>query len=327
MRFPYRRIFLVCADPAEIFLKADTERLSGPGSASETEDPNGRESMEKTEHSCGSGRPDEALQIPNLRRLGLANFMRFRTAGPCKAPAGRYIALPGNTAGCGPENGFREMMGAAGTGASCPGTAGHPGSRNPEDTARRTALEALAAHGEDVICIGRVADFFGGQGITVRVKADNWEAAMDEALRMTDRPFAGLCLVDVCFADAGSGGMVPGAAGSGEMDPGAAGLGNAGTAETLRTVAETVERFDMKIGQLFDRLTGRDLLLFTAVRGSGAFAGDLPLIGWSPNLTNGTGGRLPGAATPGVIGASVCANFGAEYPVTYAERSRIEDFR
>lgn len=300
MGFPYRRIFLVCADPAEIFLKADAERLSGPGSASETEDPNGRESMEKTEHSCGSGRPDEALQIPNLRRLGLANFMRFRTVGPCKAPAGRYIALPGNTAGCGPENGFREMMGAAGTGASCPGTAGHPGSRNPEDTARRTALEALAAHGEDVICIGRAVDFFGGQGITVRVKAYNWEAAMDEALRMTDRPFAGLCLVDVCFA---------------------------GAEETSRTAAETVERFDMKIGQLFDRLTGRDLLLFTAVRGSGAFAGDLPLIGWSPNLTNGTGGRLPGAATAGVIGASVCANFGAEYPVTYAERSRIEEFR
>ena len=279
MGFPYRRIFLICAGPAEIFSAADAERAGG------------RE------------RPAEALRIPNLRRLGLANFMHFRTVEPCKCPSGRYIALRGDAGGTDAESGLLEMMGA--------GPAGHA-----EGPGRRTAPEALKAHGDDVICIGRTADLFKGRGIAACVKTDTWEEAMDEAVAASGRAFTGLCLVDAGFGSVSSGNAGP-------ADPDAAG--------SASTAAEILERFDRRLGRFYDVLTSSDLLLFTAVRGSGTGSGTgggaLPLIGWSPNIMNGTGGRLPGAASAGVIGAAVCANFGAEFPGAYAGASRIEDFR
>ncbi len=82
---------------------------------------------------------------------------------------------------------------------------------------------------------------------------------------------------------------------------------------------QELERFDEKLGQLLSLLKEEDLLVITADHGNDpTYQGTdhtremTPFLAYSPSMKG--SGLLPDQDTFGVIGATVCENFGLPMP-------------
>ncbi len=162
----------------------------------------------------------------------------------------------------------------------------------------KSALDALQEAGLETISVGRVSAAFNGSGISETLCPVYTAQSVIQAMELAKRDFRGLCFVD---------------AARDSVSPG------------------TLELFDKELGKLMQALTHNDLLLVTGVRGNDPASPDrdgtrerVPLVAWSPRFR--TGGPLPGASNLGVVGATICDNFGVKLPEGCTGNSRWDDF-
>ncbi len=160
----------------------------------------------------------------------------------------------------------------------------------------KTALDALKTAGFDVISVGKIRDIFDGEAITEAYKSKSSVHGMEQTIEIADKDFLGLCFVNLVDFDALWGHR---------RDP--IGYG------------QELERFDVKLGELLQKLREDDLLIITADHGNDpTHTGTdhtrevVPFLAYSPSMTG--GGLLPDQDTFAVIGATVADNFGVEMP-------------
>ena len=160
----------------------------------------------------------------------------------------------------------------------------------------KTALDALKAAGYDVISVGKINDIFDGEGITESNKSKSSVHGMEQTIEIAGRDFTGLCFVNLVDFDA-----------------------LWGHRRNVEGYAAELERFDVKLGELMEKLHEDDLLIITADHGNDpTHTGTdhtrekVPFIAWSPSMAE--GGPLPEADTFAVIGATIADNFGVEMP-------------
>lgn len=160
----------------------------------------------------------------------------------------------------------------------------------------KTALDALKAAGYDVISVGKINDIFDGEGITESNKSKSSVHGMEQTIEIAGRDFTGLCFVNLVDFDA-----------------------LWGHRRNVEGYAAELERFDVKLGELMEKLREDDLLIITADHGNDpTHTGTdhtrekVPFIAWYPSMAE--GGPLPEADTFAVIGATIADNFGVEMP-------------
>ena len=159
-----------------------------------------------------------------------------------------------------------------------------------------TALNALKDAGKDVIAVGKINDIFVGEGITRAERSKSSVHGMEQTIELAGEDFEGLCFVNLVDFDALWGHR---------RDP----VG----------YREELERFDVKLGELLEKLGEEDLLMITADHGNDpTYSGTdhtrekVPLLIYSPSFIE--GGALGELDTFAVIGATIADNFGAEMP-------------
>ena len=175
----------------------------------------------------------------------------------------------------------------------------------------RTALNALQEAGLDVISVGKIQDIFDSYGITEGMHSDSSVHGMEQTLELCrDRDFHGLCFTNLVDFDALWGHR---------RDP--------------EGYAREIEKFDQGLGRLLPEMKPKDLLILTADhgndptwRGTDHTREQVPLVAYTPGIRCGTGGLLPGESSFGVIGATICENFGVAYPEECIGHSRLADF-
>ena len=161
----------------------------------------------------------------------------------------------------------------------------------------RTALNVLKDAGLDVLAVGKINDIFSGEGITRAVHSDSSVQGMEQTIEMArDAAWRGLCFVNLVDFDAKWGHR---------RDP--------------EGYAAELMRFDEKLGELLPLIEEDDLLMVTADhgndptwRGTDHTRERVPLLLFSPALAG--CGPLPEQKNFGVLGASICENFGLEMP-------------
>lgn len=160
----------------------------------------------------------------------------------------------------------------------------------------RTALNALKDNGFDVISVGKINDIFCGEGITESHKSKSSVHGMEQTIEIADRDFTGLCFVNLVDFDALWGHR---------RDP--------------EGYAKEIEKFDVLLGQLLERLGDDDLLMITADHGNDpTYTGTdhtremVPLLLYSPSMKG--QGMLETEETFAVIGATAAENFGVRMP-------------
>ena len=159
-----------------------------------------------------------------------------------------------------------------------------------------TALNALKNAGLDVISVGKIYDIFDGEGITESHKSKSSAHGMEQTIEIAARDFKGICYVNLVDFDA-----------------------LWGHRRDVRGYAGELEKFDIKLGELMELLTGKDLLILTADHGNDpTHTGTdhtrekVPFLAYSPSLKG--SGRLEDAQTFAVVGATIADNFGVAMP-------------
>lgn len=160
----------------------------------------------------------------------------------------------------------------------------------------RTALNALADAGYDVIGVGKISDIFCGEGITRKLTSKSSVHGMEQTLEVASEEFEGLCFVNLVDFDAVWGHR---------RDP--------------QGYAREIEMFDEKLGELLKVLREDDLLILTAdhgndptYRGTDHTREKVFFLSYSKSFES--GGELPEQDTFAVIGATICDNFSVKMP-------------
>lgn len=160
----------------------------------------------------------------------------------------------------------------------------------------RTALNALKDSGFDVISVGKINDIFCGEGITESHKSKSSVHGMEQTIEIADGDFTGLCFVNLVDFDALWGHR---------RDP--------------EGYAKEIEKFDVLLGKLLEKLGDDDLLMITADHGNDpTYTGTdhtremVPLLLYSPSMKG--QGMLETEETFAVIGATAAENFGVRMP-------------
>ena len=160
----------------------------------------------------------------------------------------------------------------------------------------KTVLDALKMEKLDVISVGKIRDIFDGEGITESYKSQSSVHGMEQAIELANKEFTGLCFVNLVDFDALWGHR---------RDP--------------KGYAEELEKFDVNLGELLEKLQRNDLLIITADHGNDpTFTGTdhtrekVPFIAYSPSMKG--AGELPQADTFAVIGATIADNFDVKMP-------------
>lgn len=160
----------------------------------------------------------------------------------------------------------------------------------------KTVLDALKAHGFDVISIGKIKDIFDGEGITRALKSQSSVHGMEQAIEIAKEDFCGLCFVNLVDFDALWGHR---------RDP--------------EGYAKEIEKFDKNLGVLMDTLKPEDLLIITADHGNDpTYTGTdhtrekVPFLAYSKSMEG--FGRLPETDTFAAVGATAADNFGVKMP-------------
>lgn len=160
----------------------------------------------------------------------------------------------------------------------------------------KTALDTLKENGYDVISVGKIYDIFDGEGITEKNKSKSSVHGMEQTIEIADRDFEGLCFVNLVDFDALWGHR---------RDP----IG----------YANEIEKFDVNLGKLLEKLREDDLLIITADHGNDpTYKGTdhtrekVPFIAYSKSFKG--FGELDETDTYATIGATVVDNFGLKMP-------------
>ncbi|WP_300359001.1 phosphopentomutase [Fusobacterium sp.] len=160
----------------------------------------------------------------------------------------------------------------------------------------RTALNVLKDNNFDVISVGKINDIFDTEGITEAYKSKSSVHGMEQTIEIAGKDFTGLCYVNLVDFDALWGHR---------RDP--------------KGYAEELEKFDVKLGELLEKLNQDDLLIITADHGNDpTYIGTdhtrerVPFIAYSPSMKG--NGKLERASTFAVIGATIVDNFDLKMP-------------
>ncbi|MGL5151586.1 MAG: phosphopentomutase [Clostridium sp.] len=160
----------------------------------------------------------------------------------------------------------------------------------------KTALDVLKENGLDVISVGKISDIFDGEGITESHKSKSSIHGMDQTIELMDKNFKGLCFVNLVDFDALWGHR---------RDP----IG----------YAKELESFDIKLGEVINKLKSDDLLIITADHGNDpTYKGSdhtreyVPFLAYSPSMK--LEGELEVGECFGNIGATIVENFQLEMP-------------
>ena len=159
-----------------------------------------------------------------------------------------------------------------------------------------TVLNALKDAGIDVISIGKINDIFCGEGITEAHRSKSSVHGMEQTIDVCAKDFYGLCFVNLVDFDSQWGHR---------RDP--------------EGYGREIEKFDVNLGVLMEKLRQDDLLMITADHGNDpTYKGTdhtreyVPLIAYSKKMNQ--GGALDNENTFAVIGATVAENFGVKMP-------------
>ncbi len=160
----------------------------------------------------------------------------------------------------------------------------------------KTALDTLKENSYDVISVGKIYDIFDGEGITEKNKSKSSVHGMEQTIEIADRDFEGLCFVNLVDFDALWGHR---------RDP----IG----------YANEIEKFDVNLGKLLEKLREDDLLIITADHGNDpTYKGTdhtrekVLFIAYSKSFKG--FGELEETDTYATIGATVVDNFGLKMP-------------
>ena len=160
----------------------------------------------------------------------------------------------------------------------------------------RTALNALKDNNFDVISVGKINDIFDTEGITEAYKSKSSVHGMEQTIEIAEKDFTGLCYVNLVDFDALWGHR---------RDP--------------KGYAEELEKFDVKLGELLEKLNDDDLLIITADHGNDpTYTGTdhtrerVPFIAYSPSMKG--YGKLERTETFAVVGATIADNFDVKMP-------------
>ena len=159
-----------------------------------------------------------------------------------------------------------------------------------------TVLNVLKDSGLDVIAVGKINDIFAGEGITRAERSKSSVHGMEQTIDIAGEAFEGLCFVNLVDFDA-----------------------LWGHRRNPQGYKEELERFDVKLGELLEKLSDSDLLMITAdhgndptYRGTDHTREKVPLLLYSSAFDG--GGSLGELDTFAVIGATIADNFGVSMP-------------
>ena len=160
----------------------------------------------------------------------------------------------------------------------------------------RTVLNELKDNKFDVISVGKINDIFDGEGITEAHKSKSSVHGMEQTIEIMDKDFTGLCFVNLVDFDA-----------------------QWGHRRNVDGYAREIEKFDVNLGKVLEKLKEDDLLILTAdhgndptYKGSDHTREQVPFIAYSPSMKG--HGMLESSETFADIGATVADNFGVKMP-------------
>ncbi|MEI5907117.1 phosphopentomutase [Bacillus spongiae] len=160
----------------------------------------------------------------------------------------------------------------------------------------RTVMNEMKDEGLDVIAIGKISDIFNGEGVTESIRTKSNKDGMDQTISVFDKEFTGLSFLNLVDFDALFGHR---------RDP--------------QGYGESLEEFDARLPEVFEKMTDDDLLIITADHGNDPVAPGtdhtreyVPLLAYSPRMQEGK--ELPIRKTFADIGATVADNFNVKMP-------------
>lgn len=160
----------------------------------------------------------------------------------------------------------------------------------------KTVLNELKDNNFDVISVGKIKDIFDGEGITEGYKSKSSVHGMEQTLEIMDKDFNGLCFVNLVDFDA-----------------------LWGHRRNPQGYAEELEKFDVNLGKVLDKLKEDDLLIITADHGNDpTYTGTdhtreyVPFLAYSPSMKG--DGQLETAKSFAAIGATIADNFDLKMP-------------
>lgn len=150
--------------------------------------------------------------------------------------------------------------------------------------------------GLDVIAVGKIHDIFVGEGITESLHSESSVNGMEQTVEIAQRDFHGLCFTNLVDFDA-----------------------LWGHRRNPQGYGKEIEKFDVGLGNLLEKLRQDDLLIITADHGNDpTYTGTdhtreyVPFLAYSPGMKQ--HGPLPESDTFAVIGATIADNFGVAMP-------------
>ncbi|MCB2288636.1 phosphopentomutase [Clostridium sp. CS001] len=160
----------------------------------------------------------------------------------------------------------------------------------------QTVLNALKDEGFDVISVGKINDIFDGEGVTESNKSKSSVHGMEQTLELMDKDFKGLCFVNLVDFDALWGHR---------RDP----IG----------YAKELEKFDVNLGKVLEKLREDDLLIITADHGNDpTYKGSdhtrefVPFLAYSPSMAE--NGLMETSNNFASVGATIAENFQVKMP-------------
>ncbi|WP_294404536.1 phosphopentomutase [uncultured Clostridium sp.] len=159
-----------------------------------------------------------------------------------------------------------------------------------------TVLNVLKDNNYDVISVGKISDIFDNEGITESHKSKSSVHGMEQTLEIMDKDFKGLCFVNLVDFDA-----------------------LWGHRRNPQGYAEELEKFDVNLGKVLDKLKEDDLLIITADHGNDpTYIGSdhtreyVPFLAYSPSMSG--NGILDTCDTFAKLGATIADNFDVDMP-------------
>jgi len=173
----------------------------------------------------------------------------------------------------------------------------------------KTALNTLEENGFDVISVGKIKDIYDGEGITEAHKSKSSVHGMEQTIELADKDFKGLCFVNLVDFDA-----------------------LWGHRRNPIGYAEELEKFDVNLGKLLEKLKEDDLLIITADHGNDpTYSGTdhtreyVPFIAYSPSMTG--SGLLETSDSFAAVGATIVDNFGLQMPENTVGKSVLDKLK
>lgn len=169
-----------------------------------------------------------------------------------------------------------------------------------------TVLNSLKENGFDVISVGKIKDIFDGEGITESNASKSSVHGMEQTLEIMDKDFKGLCFINLVDFDA-----------------------LWGHRRNPVGYAEELEKFDVNLGKLLNKLKEDDLLIITADHGNDpTYKGTdhtreyVPFLAYSPSMTE--SGLMETSHSFATIGATIADNFEIDMPKNTIGQSVLE---